>query len=160
MRKRLLAVVTTAALAVLVLPAGTAQANHSWNGYHWARTANPFTVELDDNVTSAWDSYLNTASADWTQSSVLDTVVLQGSFGSARNCRPNTSHVEVCNSTYGSTGWLGLAQIWITGGVHITKGAVKLNDTYFNTPQYNTPPWRRLVTCQEVGHTFGLAHQD
>lgn len=159
MRTRLLAVATAAALAVLTLPAGTAQANHAWNGYHWARTANPFTVELDDNVTSAWDSYLATASSDWSASSVLNTVVVQGSFG-GKNCRPNTGHVEVCNSTYGNTGWLGIAQIWITGGVHITQGAVKNNDTYFNQAQYNTPAWHRLVMCQEIGHTFGLDHQD
>jgi hypothetical protein len=37
---------------------------------------------------------------------------------------------------------------------------VKINDTYFNTPQYDTPGWRNLVMCQEVGHTFGLDHQD
>jgi hypothetical protein len=35
-----------------------------------------------------------------------------------------------------------------------------MNDTYFNTAQYNTPAWRALVVCQEVGHTFGLDHQD
>jgi hypothetical protein len=35
-----------------------------------------------------------------------------------------------------------------------------MNDSYFNTAQYNTPAWRRLVTCQEVAHTFGLDHQD
>jgi len=28
------------------------------------------------------------------------------------------------------------------------------------TAQYNTTAWRNLVTCQEVGHAFGLAHQD
>jgi hypothetical protein len=37
---------------------------------------------------------------------------------------------------------------------------VKLNDTYFDQPQYNTPAWRLFVTCQEVGHAFGLDHQD
>jgi len=37
---------------------------------------------------------------------------------------------------------------------------VKLNDSYFNTASYNTPAWRLMVMCQEVGHTFGLAHQD
>jgi hypothetical protein len=68
--------------------------------------------------------------------------------------------VEVCNATYGSNGWLGLASISVTGGTHITAGTVKLNDTYFNTATYDTPAWRNLVTCQEVGHTFGLAHQD
>jgi hypothetical protein len=25
--------------------------------YHWARTSNPFTLKLGDNVSSAWDSY-------------------------------------------------------------------------------------------------------
>ena len=46
------------------------------------------------------------------------------------------------------------------GRRHITQGYVKLNDTYFNSATYNTPSWRQLVTCQEVGHTFGLDHQD
>jgi len=32
---------------------------------------------------------------------------------------------------YGNTGWLGLAQIWITTGSQITQGVVKLSDTYF-----------------------------
>ena len=35
-----------------------------------------------------------------------------------------------------------------------------MNDTYFKTKTYNTPAWRNLVMCQEVGHTVGLAHQD
>ncbi|MGH9861848.1 MAG: hypothetical protein ACRD35_00325 [Candidatus Acidiferrales bacterium] len=67
--------------------------------------------------------------------------------------------MEVCSSTYGNNGWLGLAQIWVSGK-HITQGAVKVNDTYFNTLTYNTPGWRNLVMCQEVGHTLGLDHQD
>jgi hypothetical protein len=160
MRLRLLAVATAAALVGIVTLPGAASANHSWGGYHWARTANPFTLKLDDNVSSAWDSYLNTASSDWSKSTVLDTVVVQGSFGRPRQCSPNTGEVEVCNTTYGNTGWLGIASISVTGGVHITQGSVKLNDTYFSTAQYNTPAWRALVTCQEIGHTFGLDHQD
>ncbi|OGI16132.1 MAG: hypothetical protein A2878_03190 [Candidatus Moranbacteria bacterium RIFCSPHIGHO2_01_FULL_54_31] len=67
--------------------------------------------------------------------------------------------MEVCNSKYGNNGWLGIAQIWVSGS-HITKGVTKLNDTYFNTPMYNTPAWRTLVMCQEIGHTLGLDHQD
>ena len=34
-----------------------------------------------------------------------------------------------------------------------------MNDTYFSTAKYNTPAWKNLVLCQEVGHTFGLDHQ-
>ena len=132
-------------------------ANHSWNGYHWARTGNPFTVSLGDNVSSTWKYYLNIASSDWDQSTVLNTAVVAGA--AKRNCRPTSGRVEVCNSAYGSNGWLGVAQIWVSGS-HITQGTVKLNDTYFETSKYNKPEWRQLVTCQEVGHTFGLDHQD
>jgi hypothetical protein len=142
----------------LALP-GTVGANHSWGGYHWARTSNPFTVKLGDNVSSTWDSILATTSSDWTSSSVLDTTVVPGR-AKGKNCRPTSGRVEVCNGTYGNNGWLGVAQIWISGGTHITQGTVRVNDTYFNTSQYNTEPWRNLVMCQEVGHTFGLDHQD
>ena len=158
MRTRMLATVTAAALLTLVFPSA-AQANHSWGGYHWARTANQFTLQLGDNVGSQWDSALRGASTDWSKSTVLDTTVVAGSTN-PRNCKAVTGLVEVCNSTYGNNGWLGIAGISITGGTHITKGYVKLNDTYFNTPQYNTAAWRNLVTCQEIGHTFGLDHQD
>ena len=140
--------------------ASVAYANHSWGGYHWARTSNPFTLKLGDNVTSAWDAYLAGASADWSQSNVLDTTIVAGGVKSPKNCRPTAGRIEVCNAKYGNNGWLGLAQIWITGGVHISQGIAKMNDTYFNTSQYNTPAWRRLVMCQEVAHAFGLDHQD
>jgi hypothetical protein len=151
-------IAASVALAIAVLP-GIALANHSWGGYHWARTSNPFNLKLGDNVSSVWDPILATTSSDWTQSTVLNTTIVAGQ-ANPRNCRPTTGRVEVCNSTYGNNGWLGLAQIWITGGTHITQGVVKNNDTYFNTAQYNTTPWRNLVMCQEVGHTLGLDHQD
>jgi len=143
-------------LALAVVPAA---ATHAWANYHWARTANPFNLKLGDNLTSTWDSYLATTSSDWSASSVLNTTIVAGA-AKPRNCRPTTGRVEVCNATYGNTGWLGVAGISITGGEHITQAYVKLNDTYFNTATYDTPAWRNLVTCQEVGHTFGLAHQD
>jgi len=89
---------------------------------------------------------------------MLDTSIVKGSTN-ARTCRATTGTVQVCNSTYGNTGWLGVAQIWINGP-HITAGIVKLNDAYFKTVTYNTPSWRQMVACQEVGHAFGLGHQD
>jgi hypothetical protein len=156
-RKRVGLVLAVA--AVLVAVAGLpAQANHSWGGYHWARTANPFTLKVGDNVGSAWDAYLNEAISDWSASSVLDLTKVAGGTR-AKNCRPNSGRIEVCNARYGNTGWLGVAQIWLSGG-HISQAITKLNDTYFDTPQYNTPAWRRLVMCQEIAHDFGLDHQD
>ena len=133
-------------------------ASHSWGTYHWGRTVNPFTLKLGDNVSSVWDSYLGTTSSDWSQSTVLDTKIVAGST-KPRICKPKSGQVEVCNSKYGFNGWLGVASIWLSGD-HITQGTVKVNDSYFTTSTYNTPAWRNLVMCQEVGHTLGLDHQD
>lgn len=144
------------AAAALTTPAS---ATHSWGGYHWARTSNPFTLKLGDNVDSSWDSYLATTSVDWTASAVLNTVIVTGG-AKPRSCRATTGRVEVCNAAYGNTGWLGIASISIASGNHISSGTVKQNDTYFNTSSYNTPAWRNMVMCQEVGHTLGLDHQD
>ena len=144
--------------AGLVTSALLLHGDHAWGNYHWARKANPFTLQLGDNVTASWDSYLNMTSGDWTGSSVLNTPIVAGGSPS-RNCRPTSGRVEVCNGAYGNNGWLGIAQIWASGS-HITQGVVKVNDTYFNTARYNTPAWRASVMCQEVGHTLGLSHND
>lgn len=147
-------------LSVALLSVGVfafVNASHSWGNYHWARISNPFTLKLGDNVSSTWDSYLSTASSQWSQSSVLDTVVVTGQ--AKANCRPTSGRIEVCSKTYGNNGWLGLAQIWVSGS-HIVQGTAKVNDTYFNTSTYNTLGWRSLVICQEIGHDFGLGHQD
>jgi hypothetical protein len=138
--------------------------NHTWGGYHWARQSNqnPFTLKVGDNVSLAWDSYLDTTISDWSADTYPNPGNLTKDAGGTnpKNCRATNGRVEVCNSKYGNNGWLGIAGISITGGTHITQGYVKLNDTYYNTPQYNTPAWRNLVSCQEVGHTLGLDHQD
>jgi hypothetical protein len=159
MRKTLL-IFAAAALSVGIFTS-TASASHSWGGYHWARTANPFTIKLGDNVSSSWDSYLATAANDWsanTAGNPLNATVGAGS--GAGKCRASWGRVEVCNDAYGPTRWLGIAQIWASADLHITRGTAKVNDTYFNTPKYDTPAWRAGVMCQEVGHTFGLGHQD
>jgi hypothetical protein len=148
-----------AALVALVAFSSDAQANHSWGNYHWARTSNNlFNLPLGDNVTLAWDSYLGTTATDWSASSVLDTTIVAGKT-SRSNCRPSSGRVEVCNYRYGSNGWLGVAQIWVSGS-HIVQGTTKVNDTYFKREKYNTEAWRNMVMCQEVGHTFGLDHQN
>jgi hypothetical protein len=159
MRRTYLVSLAVVASMMMVLSPSAVEANHSWGGYHWARTSNPFTVRLADNVDSRWDAVLRTTSTDWTASSVLDTTVIAGT-NRPKTCKATLGRVEVCNARYGKNGWLGIASISITGGTHITSGTVKLNDSYFDTAAYNTTAWRNLVSCQEVGHTFGLDHQD
>lgn len=164
--KRVIRIAAVAAV-ITTFAAGTALANHSWGTYHWARTANPFTLKVGDNVNASWDAYLANACTDWAvtsgacnnASNPVRCNLVAGSVGNLRRCSGVSGTIQVCNTTYGNNGWLGLASISVNGS-HITAATVKVNDTYFNTAQYNTPAWRRLVMEQEVGHCFGLDHQD
>ena len=151
-------------LAVFASFEAESYASHSWGGYHWARTRNPFTLKLGDNLTSAdWKSHLAQTSSDWNSpekfftTSPLTTAIFAGQ--SKKRCPAVAGTTQVCNGRYGNNGWLGLATIYITGGTHITQGSAKMNDTYFNTATYNNPNEREHVMCQEVAHTFGLDHQ-
>lgn len=153
MRKIIVAAIAAISLGVAASPAA---ASHSWNGYHWARTANPFALKVGNNLTADWVTSYRTALSDWSASSVLDlTEVAGGTTG--RKCRATLGRVEVCNAAYGNNGWLGLASISISSG-HITQGTAKMNDTYFSSPTYNNPNERLHVMCQEIGHDFGLGH--
>ena len=72
--------------------------------------------------------------------------------------RHTSGESRICNSTYGNTGWIGVAQN--LGEWHLYHaGVVKMNDTYFNSR--NT---RHSVALPrdvpEVGHTLGRDHQD
>ncbi len=141
-------------------------ANHTWNGYHWARTTAQFTLKLGDNLTSnSWKAFLTQSSSDWNSPQLfgatntpLMTAVVVGSSGS-RRCEMVAGTTQVCNAKYGNNGWLGLASINIVNGNHITQGSAKMNDTYFNNSTYNNENEKRHVMCQEVAHTFGLDHQ-
>ena len=146
-------------LVVLLVAAVPVFASHAWGTYHWSRTSTQITPPVHNNVSSVWDPYLDVAVADWNASSVIQSPYgsAYGPISSTSRCSSATGKIEVCNRTYGQNGWLGIAGISISGG-HITKGYTKLNDTYFNTATYNKPSWRRMVTCQEIGHDYGLAH--
>ena len=151
-------VIVFAALAVF---ATAASASHSWGGYHWARTSSSVPLTLVDSVVNTWQGALTTAGNDWNTADLAITVSPTDASDkrTRQRCAAVTGQVRVCDYTYGNNGWLGIAGIYLSGD-HITKGYVKLNDTYFNTTTYNTPAWRALVTCQEIGHTLGLDHQD
>ncbi|HEX5612703.1 MAG TPA: hypothetical protein VFX67_08605, partial [Burkholderiales bacterium] len=107
--------VLASALSLVFMGATTqVSADHAWGGYHWARTANPFTLQLGDNVSDAWYLILGTTSSDWTASAVLNTTIVPGAT-TPKRCRATSGRVEVCNATYGRNGWLGLASVWVSG---------------------------------------------
>src|SRR5881296_1682465 len=89
---RVLMICAFAAFPIVVL------ASHSWNGYHWARTANPFTLKLGNNLTTTeWRNHLSQTSGDWSRSTVLDTTIVAGGSRN-RNCRPTSGRDEICNA--------------------------------------------------------------
>lgn len=153
-RRSLIVVLALSAFAAFSI---VAYASHSWGGYHWARRSNPFTLKVGKNLSSTWTTSFNTAISDWNNASVMNLTTITGTAGT--NCNMVAGTVQVCNRTYGSTGWLGLASINLASGTtHITQGSAKMNDTYFNTSTYNNPNEKLHVMCQEIGHTFGLDH--
>lgn len=131
-------------------------ATQSWNGYHWARTG-PLAISLGDNVASIWDSYLQVAASDWSAANNINFTLIAGTSNPS-SCSAVYGNVQVCSGNYGATGWLGIANVWTSSDSHIVQATVKLNDYYFSQSRYNTTAYRSFVTCQEVGHTLGLAH--
>lgn len=182
MKKKLVLSALLAATATAVA-AAPASAVHSWGSYHWAQassSAPSVHVELGDNLVQSrstdWQAIFDGASAtganvvsNWSNlqlfplgtgnafADVLDTPAVTGAnLTSQKRCKPKSGRVEVCNARYGYNGWLGLAQIWTSGG-HIVQGTAKVNDSYLDSSSYTTVS-KQHVLCQEVGHTFGLGH--
>lgn len=149
------ALAATAAL-IAVVPAS---ANHSWGGYHWAGNGRELTLKVNTSITAQWNASIVNAISDWNKSTEL-TLNSATASSDPKKCNPIAGQILVCNAAYGRRGWLGLASIWLDSRGHIVQGTTKLNDSYHDSAPYNSPSWRSLVACQEIGHDFGLDHQD
>ena len=139
-----------------ILVGSGASAHHWWGGYAWSFDGSAVTVPIVDNTSGQWSAYVEMARQDWNGSDVIQAPI---EYGNNSSCSMTTGTIQVCNADYGANGWLGLASIAISNGT-IVAGTTKLNDNYFNRDAYNTFSWRQLVTCQEIGHDYGLAHQN
>lgn len=157
-RRRLAAVAT--GLALVLFSGSAVLADHAWGPYHWERSGNPLNLDIRSNLT-AYGGNLDAALIDWDRSTVLSFPPVSTGAGLDK-CGAVNGRVEVCNDAYGYRrgGWLGVATIWADGG-HIVKATVQLNDTFLGDgAPYSSNAWRQMVMCQEIGHTFGLDHQD
>ncbi|MFT4561283.1 MAG: hypothetical protein ACI9BW_001023 [Gammaproteobacteria bacterium] len=157
-------------IATLVCSSVPALADHQWGSYQWS--GGPLAIDVVDNTLSGhWVNHLAITIVDWDDGTIdagwapealqdaLDITLLPGTNSA---CDPVSGNVQVCNDDYGETGWLGIAQIWLSRGKnkYIVAGVAKLNDFYHDYPPYDSDSFRQLVMCQEVAHTFGLDHQD
>ncbi|HSM10307.1 MAG TPA: hypothetical protein VK827_01895 [Lysobacter sp.] len=147
-----------AGAAALFTVALSATASHSWNNYHWARTAQNFPLQVVDSTTPDWDGELAQTLSDWSKSTAFDLAVTSSddSARTRKRCAAVSGQIRVCNAAYGNNGWLGLASINIDSNGHITRGTAKVNDSY--SSYFAIQDERDHVMCQEVGHLFGLGH--
>lgn len=160
MRKRVIGLAAAVSAAMLAGPATATQ----WGSYHWANDGTGLKLNIRHTFRSAsgWTTWYNEAVSDWGNTSRTDiSLTDKGAWTgtTSKKCDPISGEALVCSDSYGYRGWLGIATIWANGD-HITQATTKLNDSYFSSPTYDTPGWRDLVACQEVGHDFGLDHQD
>jgi hypothetical protein len=167
------------ALAMLLLSAVAALANNTWSGYHWPEEpgdphVGSISLTLVDFLDDAYGTEYGEAVDDWDRNSntgkgPLDFIRLNGSGDRPAACNNDATNaagakidgtIHVCNGTYGTNGWLGLARIWVASNGHIDAGVALMNDSYMlDDPTYAVPNAVQHVLCQEIGHTFGLDHQ-
>lgn len=147
-------------LGVVALLPTTVDATHSWGPYHWQRTSAAIkNIPVRRYHSAIWVTRYNTAITDWRKSAMTKIRPYTAFIGGVNaSCPTVTGAISSCDGSYGNTGWLGLATIYLTSGNHIAKGKSRVNNTYFNRSPYNTTAYRQFVICQEIGHNFGLGH--
>lgn len=153
--QRLLAGIAVVAVAATSV---SASADNAWGNYHWARTANPFVLQVIDSVSANWNQELAETVGQWSQATPLDMMVTgyDDNLRVRKRCPMVQGKIRVCNAAYGYNGWLGLATINIDSQLHITRGTAKVNDSY--SSYWQDPAEKNHVMCQEVGHLLGLNH--
>lgn len=159
------------------LPAGAGNAT----GLQWGdgSTPNHPNLTLVDNTTGGlgWTSVLNDVEQAWDDDygTAVDVLTLKvGSGGGtggdvcSLDWSPNVyaysaNEIHFCNDDYTDTGWVGLAITWYnTATGEIVVAQTLMNDYYVQDTDsiWNSPNAKLLVACQEVGHGFGLDHQN
>lgn len=150
--------------AIAVMTALPSAASHVWgtgttasSAYHWDTTE----LTVVDSVSGEWQGYMDETNNWWstgadtgvTSPLYLTVTAIDDGATARNNCSISTGNIRVCNASYGTNGWLGLASLNIDSGNHILWGTAKLNESYTMTVNE-----KRGVMCQEVGHLFGLGH--
>ena len=139
----------------LMIGTGVVLANHPWicsgtTAYHYSpRTVGYANAVAESSVVRSASSYTSAFSGSI---SVWDTTVIT-------LVNSSTPKLRLFYGAYGQTGWLGLASLTsVDSACHINSATSKVNDTYMRDTSRYSQTAVNHVTCQEVGHTFGLNH--
>ncbi len=116
---------------------------------HWPDPDRPVEISVDSNLSPVYAQFLPKAIRDWNQA--VPILVTEG--GS------NAIHVSIENCDFGATDWVGVTAVNLNGN-KIISAPVYINDHWMKTSSYNTPVHQEFVVKHELGHAFGLDHQD
>ena len=72
-------------------------------------------------------------------------------------CPRSMNAIRVCDNDYGKTGWAGFEVAVSTSDGYIQMSQVRINRHYLTN---QNSIYHRYVMCHELGHAFGLDHQD
>ena len=151
--KRLLSVAATFFVG-LVIGTGVVLANHPWicsgtTAYHYTpRTVGYASPVAQTSVVRSASSYTSAFNGSI---SLWDTTVVT-------LVNSSTPKLRLFYGAYGQNGWLGLASLTSVTSCHINSATSQLNDTYLRDTSRYSQTAVNHVSCQEVGHTFGLNH--
>ena len=132
--------------------AGSAWASHRWGCWKYA----DYYIQFYNGCTGNYYTYVQQeAKTDSNSWSPYTDVFLNPITASG-----TTDHLNCYNGNYGFNGWLGIAEIRRYSGCTILEGRCRLNQSYLDNAAYGyTTTNKKHVTCQEIGHLFGLNHQ-
>jgi len=133
----------------------------------------PLRLKIANALTSDWDEYFTMAIEDWEGAARVDGDADVLSLQTERleadpACTPIEGVMKVCNNDYGATGWEGINECLIMGDFIISSVA-KMNEYYLHPDKFmgllqgstaTIQDKRRYTMCHEIGHGFGLSHQD
>lgn len=139
--------VVGAAAVVVGLPLG-AWASHRWGCWKYANASINWYNGASGDYWNVYNEEARSDSNSWHNYTDLSLNPV-GSAGTS-------DHVNAYSGFYGSTGWLGIAEIRRASGCTVLEGRARLNRSYLDSGYSRTN--RKHVACQEVGHLFGLGH--
>jgi hypothetical protein len=152
--KRLLPVAATFIVGIII-GTGVVMANHPWicsgsTAYHYSpRTvgyANPVAQTSVVRSASSYTSAFNGSISLW-NGTIINLAL------------SSTPKLRLFYGAYGQNGWLGLASLTsVDSACHINSARSQINDTYMRDTSRYSQTAVNHVSCQEVGHTFGLGH--
>ena len=161
---RIVRLATACGVAAALTFGAVLVADHSWGGYHWARTTASFNLTIVNSTTSDWDPYVSQAIGrlvkfERAQHGRRSQRIYRRPGIAVSAADPQAPSASAISHTASTAGW-------VSRGFPSTPPGTSLPATRSSTTpisvrrRYNQPDWKQSVACQELGHNIGLYHQD